>query len=679
MRLLGLVLPGRKWWRAYMLRLACLAAVQFLCTGQPHLGSRDPFAELHRQTAMGPANGTPFRVAHRKGSGGALGRTNLASEQVANLTLCAGNGVQEGEGNGDYHCEHVLERQGKPSTPSRHRPVDHSAGALPGALPAATGDNPLLGPWLQLGAIVLGTFVSEDLTSVAVGLLIRSEQVDWFVGLASCFLGIFLGDLGLWLVGRIVGRGLLRWSWVSRRLSSNRLEEMALWFDRRGCWAIFASRFLPGTRLPLYLAAGALGRKGGRFALWTALAALLWTPLVVIGTAACGEAVAGPLARLCGPGWFVLTLVALALLVVIRTAPLACTATGRSQLAARVSRLWRWEFWPGWLFYLPVLPWLAYLSVRYRGVLLWTAANPGIPQGGVVGESKHAILAQLPEEYVVPSILVRPGELGARLEQVRQTIGEPGWSFPVILKPDAAQRGAGVKRCRDLVDVEKYLQAQPAALIMQTYHPGPFEAGIFYYRLPGDETGHIFSITDKVFPILIGDGCSTLAALIWRHPRYRMQARTFLARHDAARGRVLANGERFVLALAGNHCQGTLFRDGAQLITAELERAVDVLAQQFRGFYIGRFDVRYTDSGGFKAGRDLAIVELNGVTSESTNIYDPSWSLLAAYRTLFRQWSLLYRIGAANRQRGHAPTGILELLQLILDYYQGPRVDPLAD
>jgi hypothetical protein len=475
----------------------------------------------------------------------------------------------------------------------------------------------------------------------------------------------------------MVGRGVLRRGWLSRRVSSRRLDELGLWFDRRGGWAIFASRFLPGTRLPLYLAAGALGRKGGRFALWTALAALLWTPLVVIGSAAFGAA--SPLATRTGSGWLALALSAMVLLVVVRTATLACTTTGRSSLTARVARLWRWEFWPSWLFYLPVLPWLAYLSLRYRGVLTWTAANPGIPEGGVVGESKHAILAQLPRGFVVPSILVAPGELGTRLEQVRQAINDRGWSFPLILKPDAAQRGAGVKRVRDLVDVEKYLQGQPAAVIVQTYHPGPFEAGIFYYRLPGEKTGHIFSITDKVFPVVVGDGRSTLEALIWRHPRYRMQARTFLARHDAQRGRVLADGEPFVLALAGNHCQGTMFRDGAHMLTPDLERAVDAIARNFPGFYVGRFDVRYTDAEGFKAGRDLAIVELNGVSSESTNVYDPSWSLLAAYRTLFLQWSLLYRIGSANRERGHASTGAMALLRIVFDYYRGLRVDPLAD
>jgi membrane protein DedA with SNARE-associated domain len=526
---------------------------------------------------------------------------------------------------------------------------------------------------------MLATFGSEDLTCIAVGLMIGAGQLDTLVGLGGCFLGIYLGDLGLWLIGFLVGLGLLRLSFVGRVVSVQRREELRRWLDRRGSVALLAARFLPGTRLPLYLASGLLGQPVTKFAMWTFLAALLWTPALIILVALLGERVVEPAKLLLGTSWLAVLVGAIILVLVIRAGMLACTSTGRGKLMARVSSLWRWEFWPSWLFYLPVLPWLAYLSLRYRGVLTWTAANPGIPHGGVVGESKHAILLQLPPDWAVPSELVPPGEPGSRLAQVRQVIERQGWGFPLVLKPDAAQRGAGVKRVRDLIDVEKYLQKQPAAIVVQTYHAGPYEAGIFYYRLPGEETGHIFSVTDKVFPVVVGDGRSTLEKLIWRHPRYRMQARTFLTRHDPDRERILADGERFVLALAGNHCQGTMFRDGAHFINPALERAVDSIARQFTGFYIGRFDVRYTDPGAFKAGRDLAIVELNGVTSESTNIYDPSWSLFTAYRTLFRQWSLLYQIGYANRQQGQASTGILELLRLVFNYYRGLRVDPLAD
>jgi hypothetical protein len=449
--------------------------------------------------------------------------------------------------------------------------------------------------------------------------------------------------------------------------------------DRRGAVAVLAARFLPGARLPLYVAAGLLGRQTGRFVLWTALAALLWTPLLLLVTVLLGEVVVRPFTFFVGPGWPALALAVAALFLLARVVSLAGTRQGRGQLVASISRLWRWEFWPSWLFYLPLVPWLAYLSLRYRGVHTWIAANPGIPQGGVVGESKFAILQRLPAEWVVPSFLVPPGEPNTRLEQFRQTLAAKDWAYPLIFKPDAAQRGAGVRKVSDLIDAEKYLLAQPAAVVVQTYHRGPYEAGIFYYRLPGEQTGHIFSITDKVFPLLTGDGRSTVADLIWSHPRYRMQAHTFLARHEALRDRILAAGETLPLALAGNHCQGTMFRDGAHLITPELARTVDAIARTFDGFFIGRFDVRYGDPLAFQAGRDLAIVELNGVTSESTNLYDPSWSLFAAYRTLFRQWSLLYRIGAANRHRGHTTAPLLDLVRLVFEYYRGRRIDLLAD
>jgi hypothetical protein len=53
------------------------------------------------------------------------------------------------------------------------------------------------------------------------------------------------------------------------------------------------------------------------------------------------------------------------------------------------------------------------------------------------------------------------------------------------------------------------------------------------------------------------------------------------------------------------------------------------------------------------------------VTSESTDIYDPKNSLLAAYQVLFRQWRLAFEIGAANRRAGVRPTGVVELLRLL--------------
>ena len=59
--------------------------------------------------------------------------------------------------------------------------------------------------------------------------------------------------------------------------------------------AVLTSRFLPGTRLPMYLAAGIWGRRPVAFAGWSLLAVLLWTPLLVLLTATYGASLTSPL------------------------------------------------------------------------------------------------------------------------------------------------------------------------------------------------------------------------------------------------------------------------------------------------------------------------------------------------------------------------------------------------
>jgi membrane protein DedA with SNARE-associated domain len=521
--------------------------------------------------------------------------------------------------------------------------------------------------------LAIATFVSEDLSCVAAGELIRRGEVNGFAAVLGCFLGIYTGDLLLWAVGRTIGPRVLRWRWVSRRVDERRVCELSAWFDRRAPMAVLAARFMPGMRLPVYLGAGMLRGSGARFALWTFVAALLWTPPIVLLAVVAGNRFIEPFERYMGRGWIAVAVVAVLGAGLIRLSGSLASPTRRAKLVARVSRLWRWEFWPAWLFYAPVVPYVAWLSLRNRGLLTMTAANPGIPIGGFVGESKYQILSAIRHPSVIETKLIPPGKFELRVASLANA------SFPLVLKPDVGQRGVGVKLVRSIEQARDYLSRTPQAVIAQPFHPGPFEAGVFYVRMPGEAHGRIFSITDKVFPELVGDGQSTLEQLIWAQPRFRMQATTFLKRHADVRERVLSRGERFRLAIAGNHCQGTLFRDGADLITPQLERTIDEIARSFDGFSFGRFDVRYRDVDRFRTGEDVTVIELNGVTSESTNLYDPSWSILRAYRTLFTQWATLFAIGAANRRRGVRPASARELLRAVVQHLRDEGPTPLAD
>ena len=153
----------------------------------------------------------------------------------------------------------------------------------------------------------------------------------------------------------------------------------------------------------------------------------------------------------------------------------------------------------------------------------------------------------------------------------------------------------------------------------------------------------------------------------------------FLTRHADRIDRIPAAGEVVRLAQAGNHAQGTEFLDGRHLITPALEARVDEIARRVVGFYFGRFDVRYHDRQAFMEGQDLTIIELNGVSSEATHIYDPSRSLLAAWATLMTQWSLAFAIGAANRACGHQPTSLRRLASLIWTHLRSTPPHRIAD
>ena len=509
--------------------------------------------------------------------------------------------------------------------------------------------------------IALATLVSEDAACIATGLLIQRGEIGLTGGILACVAGIYLGDLGLWGLGRIFGSAVLRWPWAARRFSHRAVQDARDWLVRHAAGAIVGSRFLPGTRFALYVMAGVLGLPAVVFATWSLIAAFLWTPVLVLLSASLGDAFVARISPVIGSAWSSRVATALVVFTALQIARKAADVRARRRIAARFARACRWEFWPTWLFYLPVTAYIGWLALRHRGLSTMTAANPGMPDGGLAGESKFDILQQLPSRWTIPSTLVGRGELVERVRGLRTECDARGWPLPLIFKPDVGQRGAGVKLIPTWDAARDYLASVDPTVIVQPYHPGPFEAGIFYYRLPWAARGRIFSITDKHFPVLVGDGVSTIETLIWSHARFRLQAATFATRHASALSRVLDAGEGFPLAIAGNHCQGTLFRDGRHLFTPALEERVDEIARAYPGFFVGRFDVRYSNVEAFKAGRDLAIVELNGVTSESTNIYDPDGTLFQAYRQLFRQWSIIFTIGTANRAQGAPVSSVRRL------------------
>ena len=557
--------------------------------------------------------------------------------------------------------------------------------------PAAT--PPVEGFALAMVIVLLiaATFVSEDLTCIGAGLLVARGSLPWLAGVAACFVGILLGDLMLYAAGRI-GRPILRVAPFRWLLRPEELERACRWFEEHSGVLVLTGRFVPGARLPTYTAAGVVRLPFPRFALCALVAAALWTPLLVSAAVLFGAAAQEWLGvfRDQALAWLVAT--ALAALIVLRVLLALATQPGRQRLAGRWCRLRRWEFWPPWLFYLPVAAWVTWLAVRYRSLTVWAAANPGIPpDGGLVGESKSAILFALgsPErgaetvdratgESRTPRAAARTAKtrllpagseaadrLPHRTELDRWVRELGGW--PVVVKPDVGERGAGVSVARNPAALAERLRLAQSPVILQEHVSG-VELGVFYYRIPGHDRGRIFGITEKRQPAVVGDGRASIARLILADERIRCQFRIFARELGAGTERVPAAGERVVLEERGNHCWGSEFRDGSHLETIALAAAVEELSRSLPGFYFGRYDLRGATLDDILAGR-FKVIELNGVSAEATHIYDPATSLASAYRTLFRQWSIAFRIGALNRRAGASTPSARSVLARLFRHF----------
>jgi membrane protein DedA with SNARE-associated domain len=497
------------------------------------------------------------------------------------------------------------------------------------------------------------TFASEDLTCIGAGVLVASGQLSFAEAAAACFAGILGGDLLLYAAGRIGGSHALEWRWLRSRVSEAEIERAGEWLERKGLRAILVSRLVPGTRLPLYVGAGVVRASAWHFALYSALACAIWTP-VLVGVAAWAGRESAEAA--------LVTLTRLGLIAgLVFIASRYATWERRRRLWGRVLRIARWEFWPAWLAYVPVVLWLFLLAIRYRSLTVFTAANPAIPSGGLTGESKAAILAAFGRSPSLARWTLLHRNDPARFESMWHFMCQNQLSFPIVLKPDVGERGRGVSILRTEAEARAYLATATGDVILQEYVPG-VEFGVLYCRRPDESTGIITSLTRKTFPTVVGDGVRTLKQLILADSRAVCASPAYLTVHRNASATVPRVGERVQLVEIGSHCRGAVFLDARDCWTPELAAHVNDLSRRFDGFFIGRYDVRAASVEEFRAGH-FKVIELNGVAGEPAHIYDPRVSLVDAYRAFIHHWALAFAIGDANRRAGASVMTVSELFR----------------
>lgn len=311
-------------------------------------------------------------------------------------------------------------------------------------------------------------------------------------------------------------------------------------------------------------------------------------------------------------------------------------------------RLSNWEFWPFWIIQGPLFIYWLWLSLKSRSLFFFTASNPGILMGGMMGESKFEVLTNVPESLKPKTILVKKNQ---QVGDIRNIMERVGLHFPVIAKPDIGERGWMVKKLFDPVGLENYKSKFSHNFLIQEFIDLPLEFGVHYCRIPNQENGAITSVTGKEMLFVVGDGTTSLQELILSKDRAKLQWTVLKEKFKNELPRIPMKGERIELISIGNHCLGTTFIDRSDLITEKLSITFDQISKKMDGFYFGRFDLRASSTTDLENGH-VKIMEVNGCGAEPSHIYNPGNSLFNAYHDLFYHWRNLYKVSTINHKKG---------------------------
>jgi hypothetical protein len=335
-------------------------------------------------------------------------------------------------------------------------------------------------------------------------------------------------------------------------------------------------------------------------------------------------------------------------------------------------KLLNYEYWPFWLFFLPLVPYWIYLSIRAKSFTYFTAANPGIEHSGVYGESKIDILKKIDPKFIPKTLFFRSATSSITVIEALQ---KQRVDFPLIIKPNVGERGNEVAKISDSNHLTSYLSKNSTDFIIQEFVDFDIELGILYYRFPDSSKTGITSIVLKEFLSVTGDGSSTISELIEQNNRARFQVTSLKQKLGDTLADILPAGEKRNLEPIGNHCLGTKFLSGMNLLNERLVTVFDEISKDIDGFYFGRFDLKVKSIEDLYQGHNIRIMELNGVTSEPAHIYDPSYSIWKAWSETARNMKVMFWVSKANMKKGVKVTPFFEMLRLVRTHFGSKAED----
>ena len=331
-----------------------------------------------------------------------------------------------------------------------------------------------------------------------------------------------------------------------------------------------------------------------------------------------------------------------------------------------------WEFWPVYIFYLPVVFIWLWQSLRSRDLFFFTLTNPGLKTGGFFGESKSSILQHIPDEFKPKTIL---WEAPVQEEEIEDLFIKSALAFPIIVKPEIGERGWLVARIDSMEELKSHIKAHPIDLILQPFVKLPVEVSIMVYKMPDGSLSEVTSICQKEFLHITGNGQATIKELILSDDRAFLQYNRLKKKLGEQLYYLPLAGEKILLEPIGNHCRGTKFLNMNIEIDAAIHDVMTKLLCSMPGVYYGRFDMKISSWEELRQGRNIQVLEFNGASSDPAHIFDPGYSLMQAYRDISRHWRIMSQIAQQNRKTGKQPVSLKEILSGLIIYFRYKRTN----
>jgi membrane protein DedA with SNARE-associated domain len=128
----------------------------------------------------------------------------------------------------------------------------------------------------------LGVPLPEEPVLIASGYVAYQKITDLNLTILVAMVGILLGDLIAYLLGRRYGSHPELLSFSRRFVTSRQLAKARRFLHDHGNRTIFIVRFMPGLRMPTYFLAGSMGVRMSVFIGYDFLAALISVPVSIV-------------------------------------------------------------------------------------------------------------------------------------------------------------------------------------------------------------------------------------------------------------------------------------------------------------------------------------------------------------------------------------------------------------